>query len=122
MTHLDAVQIVTTVAEKSAAETLAQGLVQRRLAACVQIDGPLASVYRWAGEIEQASEFRLTLKTTAAAARQAIAYLGEAHPYDEPEILMIPVAGGSDGYLRWLAAEVDADAAGSEANGSDADR
>lgn len=107
MTEAGAVQIVTTVADKAAAVTLARGLVERRLAACVQIDGPIESVYRWKGTIEQAAEWRLTLKTTSAAAPRAIASLRRDHPYDEPEILVLPVSGGSEGYLRWLADEVD---------------
>lgn len=107
MAEEGAVQIVTTVAEKSAAVTLARQLVEQRLAACIQIDGPIESLYRWKGAIEQATEWRLTIKTTRDAAPRTMAGLRSGHPYDEPEILEIPVSGGSESYLHWLADEVD---------------
>lgn len=102
-----AVQIMTTTAEKSAASDLARRLIEGRLAACVQIDGPIESHYRWQGAIEQATEWRLMIKTTAAAASQVVAAVHELHAYDEPEILVTPIIGGSPGYLRWLSEEVD---------------
>lgn len=102
-----AVQIVTTVAEKTAAVELARRLLETRLAACVQIDGPLESHYRWRESLEQAVEWRLTIKTTTAATQRTIAVLREHHPYEEPEILVIPVTAGSESYLRWLDGEVD---------------
>lgn len=102
-----AVQIITTTAEKSAATDLARRLIEGRLAACVQIDGPIESHYRWQGAIEQTAEWRLTIKTTAAAANRVVAVVHELHAYDEPEILVTPIIGGSPGYLRWLAEEVE---------------
>lgn len=102
-----AVQIITTTAKKSTATELARRLIERRLAACVQIDGPLESHYRWQGAIEQTTEWRMTIKTTGAATEQVIAAVHQYHPYDEPEILVTPITGGSPGYLRWLAAEVE---------------
>lgn len=107
-----AVQIITTTAEKSAATELARRLIERRLAACVQIDGPLESHYRWEGVVEQSTEWRLTIKTTDAAAGGVVAAVHQYHPYDEPEILVTPITGGSPGYLRWLADEVEGSAGG----------
>lgn len=104
-----AVQIVTTVTDKAAGVRLARGLLEKRLAACVQIDGPLESLYRWQGQIEQGTEWRLTIKTTHQAAESAIATLRSEHSYDEPEILVLPVSGGSMGYLEWLRSEVGAE-------------
>lgn len=105
-----AVQIITTTAEKTTATELARRLIEGRLAACVQIDGPIESHYRWQGAVEQATEWRVTIKTSEAATEQVVAAVHRHHPYDEPEILVTPVVGGSPGYLRWLSEEV----AGSE--------
>ena len=97
--------IVTTTANEEDAQRLAAALVERRLAACVQIDGPVESHYRWEGKLEVAAEWRLVIKTTAQVAQSAEEVLKELHPYDEPEILRLPVMGGSLSYLSWLAAE-----------------
>lgn len=101
------VQIITTTAEQSTAREIAGRLIERRLAACVQIDGPLESHYRWEGVVEQGTEWRLTIKTTSEATEQVIAAVRDYHPYDEPEILVTPITGGSPGYLRWIADEVE---------------
>lgn len=99
------VQVVTTVAAESTAASLARGLVEARLAACVQIDGPITSIYRWQGAVETAIEWRLTAKTTAAAVPALLARLRADHPYQQPEILVLPAAGADPGYASWVAAE-----------------
>lgn len=100
------VQVLTTVASREEAERLAAILVERRLAACVQVAGPIASRYRWQGKVETAEEWQCLAKTEAArypAAEQAIR---EIHSYEEPEIVALPILAGSSGYLRWVSSEV----------------
>ncbi len=97
-----AIQVVTTTAEKADAQRIAAALVERRLAACVQVDGPIESCYRWQGSIERATEWRCVVKTTDDRYSDVESAIRELHSYDEPEILAVPVVAGSPGYLRWL--------------------
>lgn len=98
--------VMTTTQQREVAEQLARRIVEQRLGACVQIDGPVLSVYRWEGQIETASEWRLMVKTTRAGGERLTTWLIENHPYDEPEVIRLPIDGGSAGYLGWLAEEV----------------
>ena len=104
----DAIQLLTTTGSFEDARRLSELLVQRRYAACVQIDGPIESVYRWQGKIEQSQEWRLTAKTTAILAEATIEFVRRHHAYEEPELICLPIVAGSKGYLRWLATEVRA--------------
>ncbi|GAA4463133.1 divalent-cation tolerance protein CutA [Novipirellula rosea] len=94
--------IISTVELEADAQRIANDLVAQSLAACVQIDGPIQSVYRWNGQVEQATEFRLMIKTTLAVWPKLKERLLKMHPYDEPEIIMLPVAGASQGYQSWV--------------------
>ena len=87
MTTPDATLMIgtTTVATRPDAERLARGLVESRLAACAQIDGPITSVYHWQGKIETTAEFRITIKFTASNAAALETWLRDNHPYDTPE-------------------------------------
>ena len=96
------VQITTTADSGPAAERIATELVNRRLAGCVQIVGPIQSVYRWQGAIERAEEWLLLIKTAADQYAAVEAAIRELHSYDVPEIIATPIAAGSDGYLTWL--------------------
>jgi periplasmic divalent cation tolerance protein len=101
------IQVQTTTARREEAEAIAAELVEKRLAACVQIIGPIASTYRWEGEVETAEEWLLLIKTTASAydtVEDAIALL---HSYEVPEIIALPIMRGSEGYLAWVEGEVD---------------
>ncbi len=80
-------------------------LVDRRLAACVQVVGPVESRYRWEGRVETATEWLCVAKTTAERYDELEAAIGELHSYDVPEILAVPVVRGSAAYLRWLGDE-----------------
>jgi periplasmic divalent cation tolerance protein len=102
----EAIQISTTTATREDAERLAAALVEQRLAACVQVGGPIASCYRWQGAIETAQEWRCTIKTTRAVYEQVERAIRQLHPYDEPEIIAVPIVAGSAGYLRWLEQQV----------------
>jgi periplasmic divalent cation tolerance protein len=102
---IDVLQICTTVATEDDARALADTLVQARLAACVQIDGPVTSVYRWKGNVESATEYRCSIKTRAElypAVEQAIKL---HHAYETPEIVATPIVAGSAEYLAWIEAE-----------------
>ena len=81
---------------------MAVALVERRLAACVQVVGPVESRYRWEGRVETATEWLCVAKTTAERYDELEAAIGELHSYDVPEILAVPVVRGSAAYLRWL--------------------
>ena len=94
--------VITTVQSAEDADSLAQALVEQSLAACVQIDGPIRSHYRWAGKQEQAEEYRLVIKLAESGWPALREKLAELHPYDEPEIVMLPITGASDGYRDWV--------------------
>lgn len=100
----DACIVLTTFPDESAAARVLEGLLEKRLAACVQIL-PIQSAYRWEGELRRDPEILAQIKTRAALYPEVETFLRAHHPYEEPEILRVPVTGGSPGYLRWLAAE-----------------
>lgn len=91
----------TTVGDRQAAERLAALLVEGRLAACVSIGAPVTSVYPWEGRIESAGEVPLTIKTSPERWPDLRHALVEAHPYDVPECLAVPVLDGNEAYLAW---------------------
>lgn len=93
---------VTTVESLEDAERLSHQLVEQSLAACVQIDGPITSHYRWNGTIQCSTEFRLTIKTSSERWPDLKEHLTSLHPYDEPGILMLPVTDTTQGYLNWV--------------------
>jgi periplasmic divalent cation tolerance protein len=92
----------STVAKAEDAERIAGELVERRLAACVNIVPGLVSVYRWKGAVERDTEVLLVMKTRGErleALRQALVDL---HPYEVPELVALPIVGGHPPYLAWL--------------------
>lgn len=101
-----AIQVVTTTAEKKDAEELAQAVLERRLGACVQISGPIESRYWWNGRIETANEWTLTIKTRRDLYKPLEKLLLELHPYDQPEIMATAVTAVSSGYWKWLSEQV----------------
>lgn len=84
------------------AEALAKRLVASRLAACVNIVPGLTSVYEWKGKVESDAELLLLAKTTQARYRDLENALRDAHPYELPEIVCVPIVGGLSGYLEWI--------------------
>jgi len=98
--------VLTTCGSPEEARRIAQQLVERRLAACVNIVPQIESVYRWKGEVETATECLLIIKTTAAAFEQLRDTIGELHSYDVPECVAIAVEDGSALYLEWIAHSV----------------
>ena len=91
----------TTVANRAEAETLARGIVEARLAACVQIDGPITSYYRWDSRLEEAAEFRLTIKFLPEQSARLEAWVHTHHPYEVPEWVTARAENVSEKYLSW---------------------
>jgi periplasmic divalent cation tolerance protein len=107
--HDEFLQIVTTASSQDEANRLSRTLIERRLAGCVQVVGPIESTYRWEGNIETATEWQCWIKARRqdyGAVEQAI---HELHSYEVPEILALPVIAGSQRYLHWLAEAVQRD-------------
>ncbi len=100
----EAVLIVTSCGSEAEAERIAAALVGERLAACVQML-PVTSVYRWQGAVERSTEVALHIKTRAALADAVVGRVRALHSYTLPELLVLPIAGGSPDYLKWIAAE-----------------
>lgn len=94
-------EVRTTVGDRAAAEGIARRLVDDRLAACVQIDGGIDSIYRWKDAIEQAAEWRLTVKTSPGRAAACVASLVATHPYELPEVIVSEVVA-SPAYADWV--------------------
>ena len=97
--------LLTNAPDEAIARSLADALVESRLAACVNILAPCTSVYRWQGAVEDASEVPLLAKTTRAMLDAACALIRQRHPYELPEIVAVPISGGLPEYLRWIADE-----------------
>ncbi|SDN82701.1 divalent-cation tolerance protein CutA [Polaromonas sp. JS666] len=93
--------VLTTTATAQEAQSLAQGIVEARLGACVQIQ-PIQSLYRWQGRLCNDSEFRLAVKTPRARYEALERFISAHHSYETPEIVQIPITAGSAAYLQWL--------------------
>jgi periplasmic divalent cation tolerance protein len=102
----DYVQVMTTTDRREHADALADELVRGRLAACVQVLGPIQSTYRWQGDVERADEWLLVAKTTGDRLDAVVGAIGAHHHYDVPEITATPIVGGSRAYLDWIRASV----------------
>jgi periplasmic divalent cation tolerance protein len=97
--------VLTTTDSADEAERLSRLLVDARLAACVQIAGPVRSVFRWEGAVSVEEEWQLWLKTDVARVDDLTARLVAEHTYDVPEVLVLPVVGGHGPYLAWVTQE-----------------
>lgn len=97
-------EVTTTVGSEADAVRIAQALVGKRLAACVQF-WPIRSTYHWQGTIESATEFRLSFKTRPTLVPELIRVIRSLHSYELPEIIATPIAGGLPPYLDWIRAE-----------------
>jgi periplasmic divalent cation tolerance protein len=98
--------VLTTCGSREIADRLALTLVERRLAACVNVIPDVRSTYRWAGKIEQAEEFVLMIKTASEKLTAIEATIKAVSGYELPELLVVEIAGGSADYLGWVAAAV----------------
>ncbi|MFC5719071.1 divalent-cation tolerance protein CutA [Streptomyces gamaensis] len=106
MTNPDYAVVTTTTDAEDKAHALAGSAVTERLAACAQVY-PIASVYRWEGKVEREREWRVDFKTRAELVDKLAAFISAHHDYDEPEVIAVPVIGGSPGYLNWLTSETN---------------
>src|SRR6185312_4779084 len=98
----DARIVLTTTGSLEEAEHLARAIVERSLAACINIIPQIQSVYRWEGKVEQATECLLVIKTEAAAFGLLRDAIKELHSYEVPECVMLEIADGSKPYLDWI--------------------
>jgi periplasmic divalent cation tolerance protein len=96
------IQVSTTTETKENAQKIAQYLVKQKLAACVQITGPIESIYRWKSKVETASEWLCLIKTRDILFDKVQEAIKKLHPYETPEIVAVPIVKVSKEYLNWL--------------------
>jgi periplasmic divalent cation tolerance protein len=102
---MSALLVLTNLPDRAAAERLAESLVGKRMAACVNILAPCRSVYRWQGELQQGEEHPVLIKTTRERYAALEVEIRRAHPYELPEIVAVPIERGLPAYLEWVVAE-----------------
>lgn len=95
--------VLVTAPDADTARTLARTLVDERLIACANIVGPVASIYRWQGAVEETMEQMLVLKARRSDIGPLTARIEALHPYEVPEVLVVPLVAGAGAYLAWLA-------------------
>jgi len=100
------VVVLTTLPSRPKACALAEKIIRRKLAACVNVLGPAESFFWWQGKMDRAKEYLLVIKTRASHFASLEKFLEKNHPYSVPEILALPVARGNSSYLNWLKASV----------------
>jgi periplasmic divalent cation tolerance protein len=103
----DILLVITNLPDGTSAEKLARHLVEARTAACVNQLAPCISTYRWKNNIETATEVPLLIKTTQAAYPRLEKLIREAHPYELPEIIAVPLTAGLPAYMDWIAVETN---------------
>ena len=103
-----ALLVVTNLPDRAAAERLADMVIEKKLAACVNILAPCRSVYRWKGAVRHDEEHPMLIKTTEERYGALEQALREGHPYELPEIIAVPIERGLPAYLDWVAAETKA--------------
>jgi periplasmic divalent cation tolerance protein len=96
------VLILTTAGSNEEAHSIARQLVERRLAACVNIISPVTSIYRWQGKVEEAAEYLLLIKTAKSREAEVQDLIRQLHSYELPESISIAIDGGAPAYLAWL--------------------
>ncbi len=102
---MDSLLVVTNLPDRESAEKLATLLVERRLAACVNLLAPCMSVYRWKGEIQHDEEHPLLIKTARDRYAELEAWICANHPYELPEIIAVSIDSGLPAYLQWVESE-----------------
>jgi periplasmic divalent cation tolerance protein len=98
----DKIVVLSTCASEAEAEKLARALVSAELAACVNVVPQIRSFYRWKGALETSGEFLLLIKTSRSLFDALKIELEKLHPYEVPEVIALPIVGGSENYLNWL--------------------
>ena len=105
----DYIQVTTTSDQPETIHSIAEQLVERRLAACVQVSGPITSVYRWQGQVERSEEWMGVIKTTRSRWLEVRDAIRLIHHYETPEIIVTAITDGNPEYLEWISAQVSAD-------------
>jgi periplasmic divalent cation tolerance protein len=105
----EALLVMTNVPDVTHAQVLARLLVERRLAACVNILPGVQSVYQWQGAVEDASEVTLLIKTVQARYDELASAIISVHPYQVPEVIALPIVAGLPAYLDWIVQETKKD-------------
>ena len=100
------IQVITAIEKREDAEKIANAMVEKRLAACVQIVGPIISTYWWKGNIERKEEWLCIIKSKKDLYDVLEKAIKEIHPYETPEIFALSVVAGSEDYLKWISREV----------------
>ena len=98
----DKIVVLVTAGSEEEAERIARSLVEKRLAACVNLVSPVQSVYRWEGEVTKDVEVLLVIKTSRALFEQVRHEVENIHSYHVPEVICLPIIDGSANYLNWL--------------------
>ena len=101
----EALLVFTNLPDRDAAAKLARALVEQRLAACVNVLAPCTSVYRWKGDVEEAQEVPVLIKTRAARYAELERAIRKLHPYELPEVVAVPIVHGLPEYLEWVGEE-----------------
>ncbi len=104
----DCIAVLVTAGTREEAERIAETLVMERLAACVNVVGPITSIYHWEGRVERGQELLLVIKTRAALFEQLEARVKSLHSYQNPEVIALPISAGAAAYLDWLRGETPA--------------
>jgi periplasmic divalent cation tolerance protein len=99
------IQVFTTVEKREDADRIASSVVNKRVAACAQVTGPIRSTYWWKGKVEQTEEWLLMMKTREALFSVLEKEIKAIHPYEVPEIIALPIVAGSESYLHWIEEE-----------------
>ena len=100
-----AIVVLTNLPDQESARTLARRLVEGRLAACVNIGASVESIYHWRGQIETGNEVPIAIKTRQVLFSDVEAAIRQIHPYELPEVVALPISGGSLDYLDWIRSE-----------------
>jgi periplasmic divalent cation tolerance protein len=98
--------VLTTVPDKKTGQEIASSLIEQKLAACVTLTAPAISLYTWKGKLCQEQEFLLFIKTHSKHYSALEKCILEAHPYEVPEIIALPLAAGHTKYLDWISEEI----------------
>jgi periplasmic divalent cation tolerance protein len=100
------IQVLTAIDSKEGAQTIAEAVLSKRLAACAQVIGPITSTYWWQNKMETAEEWLCLMKTDQQLYSELEQAIREVHPYDVAEIVAMPIVAGSSAYLAWIHQEV----------------
>ena len=102
MTDASFILIKTSFPDRDSAQVMAAQLIERSLVACAQLLGPIESHFFWEGKLQVESEYLLLLKTIAQHQEKILTTIQRSHPYDTPELIVLPILGGSLDYLNWV--------------------